>query len=174
MRGAGGQPIGADGDSRAEVDGGSRYGRHTGRLRVGHCHSDARPLEVVVGVAVAAFHRAGVVNGDGVVARREVGGEVGQQASCNVHRSGVIVEGAGEGAQRIARIACAGRAGAGVLVVGLADIDGLGVACAVACRLGHRRDGDPGDDLVGQRHAGKAYDAHVVVGAVVELLTGIA
>ena len=65
---------------------------------------------------MATLHGAWVIDADGVASRREVSGEVGQQASGDADRGGIAVEGTGEGAQRVPRIPRACRAGAGVLV----------------------------------------------------------
>ena len=76
---------------------------------------------------MTALHGAGVVDADGVVARREVSGKIRQQRARKRDGRGVAVEGAGEGAQRVTRIPRTRRTGAGVLVVRLADIDRLGM-----------------------------------------------
>ena len=75
--------------------------------------------------------------------------------------------------QRVTRIPSTRRTGAGVLVIRLADIDRLGMPRAITCLLGHGGDGDARNHLVGQRHARKADDAHIVVGVGVILLTGV-
>lgn len=79
MRGAVSQAVRADRHRRPEVHRTGGYRGHADALGVGHGEGDARPLQVVVGVAVAALHGAWVVDADGVVPRREVGGEIRQQ-----------------------------------------------------------------------------------------------
>ena len=130
-------------------------------------------MQVVCGVTLRAFDRAGVIQTDGIVARRDVRRQIVQQFAAEGIRAGVSVERTSECAQRVAAVAEArnARLRRG-LIIGLSDIHGFRVPGAVACLRRHNAQGNPRDDLAAQRHAREMHDADVIVGILVVFLTG--
>ena len=114
-----------------------------------------------------------IVDGEAVVALGDIRRHVGEQTARHLTGGAVAIKRARKCAQRVSHISVSRHAGRdSVLVVGLAHINGFGGTRAVA---GLRRvygDPDALDHLVGQVHAGKRDNAHIVVAALVILLTG--
>ena len=142
-------------------------------LFIRHRDGTFRPLQVVGRIPLRAFDRAGVVQADGIVARRDVRRQIVQQFAAEGISAGVSVERTSECAQRVAAVAETRNARLGRrLIIGLSDIYGFCMACAVTRLCSHNAQRNPRDDLAAQRHAREMHDADVIVGILVVLLTG--
>ena len=173
MRGDAALPVRIDRDRRAHFKRSLGKTGFRSSLFIRHRDSAFQPLQVVGGVTLRAFDRIGVVQADGIVAFRNVRRQIVQQIAAERIRAGIAVERTGERAQRVAAIAEARntrlRRG---LVIGLSDIYGFGVSCAIPCLRCNDTQGNPRDHLAAQRHAREMHDAHIIVGILVVLLTG--
>ena len=105
MRGDAALPVRIDRDRRAHIERSLGKTGFRSSLFIRHRDSAFRPLQVVGRVTLRAFDRAGVVQADGVVARRDVRRQIVQQFAAERIRAGVAVERTGECAQRVAAIA---------------------------------------------------------------------
>ena len=115
----------------------------------------------------------GVINGEAVVPGRDVCRHGVKQRSGDMIAVIVSVESPLKGAQFISNILSACDAGGNIiLVVGLSQINGLGVLHTVASLFRVDIQPDFGNHLVRQIQSGKADDADIVVAGIVEFLTG--
>ena len=115
----------------------------------------------------------GVINSKAVVPGRDVCRHGGKQRPGDMIAVIVSVESAFKGAQFISNILSACDAGGNiVLVVGLPQINGLGVLHAVAGLFRVDIQPDFGDYLVRQVQSGKTDNTDIVVAGIVEFLTG--
>ena len=96
MRGDAALPVRIDRDRRAHIE------RSLGKTGLGrgflirHRDGAFRPLQVVGRVSLRAFDRAGVIQADGIVARRDVRRQIVQQIAAERIGAGIAVESAGK------------------------------------------------------------------------------
>ena len=90
------EPVRIERDRAAHGHGACGHTGLAGRFLVGDGDRRGIPLQIVLGVSLRAFHRAGIVQAEGVRALREVRREVRQQIAGKVVAGGVAIKGAGK------------------------------------------------------------------------------